>query len=277
MSEKFNLNWQLEHRKLGESTPLLMGLAEVELNITELCNRTCSFCPRHDPKIYPNLNLNMSIATVNRIKDQLIENKFKGSIILSGFGESVLNKDIYKIVSILSDFSVEVITNGDTILNGKTSITQLFDSGLTTLTLNNYDNNHQLEKIAASNKQIRLRNNYDDGGNHYEEYGFNNRGGVLWKDNTSVNRPCYVSEYRIVFDWNGEVLLCTHNWNKDIKFGNINKRALVDIWYDSEFLKYRKALYSGDRTISESCKNCNIKGNLIGGEYADIWINSFKA
>ena len=28
----------------------------VELNVNELCNRTCVFCPRVDPKIYPNLN-----------------------------------------------------------------------------------------------------------------------------------------------------------------------------------------------------------------------------
>ena len=33
----------------------------VELNVNELCNRTCVFCPRVDPKIYPNLNLHMDL------------------------------------------------------------------------------------------------------------------------------------------------------------------------------------------------------------------------
>ena len=30
----------------------------VDINITELCNRKCVFCPRVDENLYPNLNLN---------------------------------------------------------------------------------------------------------------------------------------------------------------------------------------------------------------------------
>ena len=31
-------------------------LRQIDVNITDLCNKTCSFCPRHNPEIYPNSN-----------------------------------------------------------------------------------------------------------------------------------------------------------------------------------------------------------------------------
>ena len=34
----------------------------VELNTTELCNRKCPFCPRVDPKTYPNQNIHMDVS-----------------------------------------------------------------------------------------------------------------------------------------------------------------------------------------------------------------------
>ena len=277
-NQKFNLQNHIGRRveKLEKSKSSLLGLSEVELSLTELCNRTCSFCPRHDPKIYPNLNLNMSMRTVRTIKEHLEKYNFDGSVIFSGFGEPVLHKNIYEIISIFSEYNLEVITNGDAILSGKISIESLFENGLSKLILNNYDNDNRLVNMAKGDNRIYLRNNYDDGGDHYEEYGFNNRGGKLWKNAEISNNPCYVSAYRLVFDWNGDVLLCDHDWNKKVNFSNINKNDLYDIWYGEEFLKYRKSLYLGDRTISESCKNCNIMGNRIGEKYANLWIDSFE-
>ena len=58
----------LEHRreqekkhwdKVKTSEPL-DSILTVEINTTELCNRTCVFCPRHDPKVFPNRNLHLT-------------------------------------------------------------------------------------------------------------------------------------------------------------------------------------------------------------------------
>ena len=43
----------------------------IDINPTELCNRTCEFCPRFDPKIYPNQNLHMDIDIANKIREEL--------------------------------------------------------------------------------------------------------------------------------------------------------------------------------------------------------------
>ena len=49
------------------------GLKIVEFNPTELCNRTCHFCPRHDPEVYPNLNLHLDPNTVQNVVDDLVK------------------------------------------------------------------------------------------------------------------------------------------------------------------------------------------------------------
>ena len=39
----------------------------IELNINEICNRVCPFCPRVDPEIYPNQNIHMSVDLAEKI------------------------------------------------------------------------------------------------------------------------------------------------------------------------------------------------------------------
>ena len=62
----------------------------VELNVNELCNRTCVFCPRVDPKIYPNLNLHMDLELAELISVQLESVGFNGNVNVSGTGEATL-------------------------------------------------------------------------------------------------------------------------------------------------------------------------------------------
>ena len=82
----------------------------VEINLTELCNRTCSFCPRSSG--YLNQNLNMSVNTAEIIKEQSLN--FVNNIHLVGRGEPLLNPDFLEIVKIFSkNFSVKIVTNGD--------------------------------------------------------------------------------------------------------------------------------------------------------------------
>ena len=70
----------------------------IELNINELCNRKCPFCPRVNPKIYPNQNIHMDIEIVRIIAKQLKKLNFTGIVNISGTGEPVLTKYIVDIV-----------------------------------------------------------------------------------------------------------------------------------------------------------------------------------
>ena len=76
----------LEHRRKQEmmhmgrndaSNPM-SSLLTVEISTTELCNRTCVFCPRHDSRVYPNRNLNMSLEMATAIAENLSKDNYKG-------------------------------------------------------------------------------------------------------------------------------------------------------------------------------------------------------
>ena len=78
----------------------LDSILTVEINTTELCNRTCVFCPRHDPKVFPNRNLHLTIKGAETIGLELGKAGFSGKISLSGFGENLLNPNFREIVHI---------------------------------------------------------------------------------------------------------------------------------------------------------------------------------
>ena len=78
----------------------------IEINITELCNRECSFCPRAHG--YPNLNLNMSVETAVRIQNQAMG--FVDTIHIVGRGEPLLHPNFLNIVSIFAkDFKIRIM------------------------------------------------------------------------------------------------------------------------------------------------------------------------
>ena len=76
---------------LYEGLPLF---SFVELNINEICNRQCVFCPRVNPDVYPNQNIHMDIKVAENIANQLAELNFNGIVNISGTGEPLLTKYI---------------------------------------------------------------------------------------------------------------------------------------------------------------------------------------
>ena len=81
----------LEHRREQEKKHFnqirgnnpLDSILTVEINTTELCNRTCVFCPRHDPKVFPNRNLHLTIKGAETIAEELSDNHVHTKVILT--------------------------------------------------------------------------------------------------------------------------------------------------------------------------------------------------
>ena len=66
----------------------------VELSLIDVCNRSCSFCPKSDPKVAPDTYQIMSRKLIDKIHDDLKAINYKGAIALAGYGEPLLHKDI---------------------------------------------------------------------------------------------------------------------------------------------------------------------------------------
>lgn len=264
------------YKSLDKTNSKLLGLSVIEINPTELCNRTCSFCPRSDPKIYPNRNLNMTVKTAKILKDQLKSANYQGDIHITGYGEPLLNPNILEIISIFSkEFHVELITNGDRILKRSITHEELKLAGLNLLIVDCYDgldhikNMHELLKNCHI--PYRIRDHYDDGTERLIElYNFNNRGGIFFPK--KVYRPCWLPFYKSFVDWNGDIGLCCNDWaRKQSPLGNIYDRSFDEIWMDNTFVNIRKKLEQGLRKDLPACVDCDTNGTMQGFESVAIW------
>ena len=270
-------------KKLNRDSDPLDSILTVEVNTTELCNRTCVFCPRHDPKVYPNQNLHLTIKGAELIAEELSNNGFQGKISFSGFGENLLNPWFKEIVHTfrfnLPQATIECNTNGDKLTAEYTQ--GLFRAGLDLLYVNLYDGIEQMEHFDTMMAEARIREDMYKFRMHwgdFEKHGLilNNRSGVVdWvgvEDDTVENlkgKPCHYPFYKMFVDWNGDVLFCSNDWGREHVVGNLLTMSLHDVWFSKPMTKIRKRLMKGDRSKSP-CNKCSVDGSLFGKPSFDI-------
>jgi len=247
----------------------------VELNINELCNRTCPFCPRSGS--YPNQNIHMDPGLAASIAFQLDSLGFGGVVNISGTGEPMLTKHIIDIVGEFGSrgIRVEIVTNGDQLKIP--SIQSLFEAGLCQFVVSMYDGPHQIEKFTnlfseagIDKDQYTLRDRWYD---EDEDFGliYTNRAGAQHELKKSAKRACHYPSYALYIDWNGDVLLCCQDmYNRIVNFGNVSEKSIFDIWIDPRLMEFRKTLIQGNRCKSP-CNNCNANGLVFGKNHAAKW------
>lgn len=274
---------------MHEGFPLFRFL---ELNINEICNRKCPFCPRSDPKSYPNQNIHMNIEIARNIARQLESLNFTGIVNISGTGEPLLTKYIADIVKEFGDrgIHVEIVTNGDVLANkrkGSALIEKLYSSGLKQFVVSMYDGPEQIKffnSLFAScdidRSLYSLRDRWYD---ESEDYGllYTNRAGNIGFEHLSEiakakliksgESACFYTHYAMMVDWNGDALLCCQDmYNRTIKFGNVMTKPLINIWMDGKLMEFRNKLKNGERSLSP-CSNCNANGQIFGASHAKKW------
>tara|TARA_R110000787_G_scaffold89306_2_gene189137 strand:- start:1511 stop:2422 length:912 start_codon:yes stop_codon:yes gene_type:complete len=256
----------------------------VEVSESGTCNRKCSFCPRSDPN-YPDIKEFIAPALLHKLSAELGELGFGGIFLFSGFVEPLLDKNIYQHIRTVSsnipNARVEMVTNGD-VLN-EARLLKLFENGLTTLLISVYDSAEDAErfeqmciKADLSEHQFVIRHRYLP---PEEDFGItlSNRAGAMSNAEFVIDdaveplrEPCFYPSYTFFMDYNGDVLLCPHDWKKAKVVGNLTDQSFSEIWLGKGFMGARKSLKCGDRTKAP-CQRCDVKGTLIGKEHADAW------
>ena len=258
--------------------------SEVEISESGTCNRKCSFCPRSDPSykdvkefINPKLHLKLCVELENY--------KFKGTIRYSGFVEPLLDKNIFNLLKDAKNINplvnLEMVTNGD-VLN-ISRLKKLFNNGLDRLFVSVYDGIDDVKKFikirhdcGLNEKQVVIR---DRSLSSKQDFGLtiSNRAGMLKNAEhkilplkKSLNHPCYYPSYTFFMDYNGDVLMCAHDWGKKRILGNLNKSSFFDIWMSQLSHESRKKLNSGDRKFNP-CNVCDVHGTLIGEKHSKAW------
>lgn len=262
----------------------------IEFNITGSCNRSCSFCPVSNPNLYTKTKDGLEIELFEKIVKDLKKINYEGKILFSAFSEPLLHKGVEELIYIakkhLPKCRLEMVSNGDLLTSKK--LTKLVEAGLSTINVSMYDGPHQIEyfntirkEAEVSEESIVLRRRYFENGN----YGItiSNRVGLVdsnefrdENENPIVELPlkqtCFYPFYMIVVDYNGDVLLCPHDWNKTLKFGNLKNENIFDIWKGKSLNNIRNKLSKSDRNFG-ACKNCDVLGTVIGKESFMAWNN----
>ncbi len=259
--------------------------SEIEISESGICNRKCSFCPRSDPD-YNHVNKFISKKLHSKLCKELKDLNYRGVIRYSGFVEPLLDKNIYNLVAEVKKKHLplsrcEIVTNGD-VLN-KARLKKLFKSGLDTILISVYDGEKDAIKFENMCKEAKLRNDQFVIRRRYlppeKDFGItmSNRAGMMKNAehkidplSKSLRLPCFYPSYTFFLDYNGDVLMCPHDWGKKLILGNLNKETFYDIWTSKKAVRIRKKLIDSDRNFSP-CNVCDVKGDLIGQKHADHW------
>jgi radical SAM protein with 4Fe4S-binding SPASM domain len=258
--------------------------SEVEISESGTCNRTCSFCPRSDPNfkdVKDFIKSDLHTKLINELKEQ----DYKGVVRYSGFVEPLLDKNIYNLIlqtkSNLPNARVEMVTNGDVLNINR--LNMLFKSGLDTILISVYDGPEDAKMFEDMCIEARLnvdqyviRHRYF---NEEKDFGLtiSNRAGMMKNAEYKImplkkelKAKCFYPGYTFFMDYNGDVLMCPHDWGKKIILGNLNHKTFKEIWTSKKAINLRKKLNEGNRKFAP-CNVCDVNGELIGKKHAEVW------
>ncbi len=250
---------------------------EIEISESGTCNRTCSFCPRSAPDFEDKKEF-ISDFLHNKLCLELKELNYTGTIRYSGFVEPLLDKNIYNLIRMvrtnLPNSNIELVTNGDP-LNLK-RLNKLFENGLNKILISAYDGKEDADKLENLCKTANLKKDqYIVRHRYYSEdqdFGItlSNRAGLMEQAEYKIQglkepmkNPCYIPSYTFFLDYQGDVLMCPHDWGKKVILGNLNNERFLDIWFSKKSMRIRKMLNNSNRNFIP-CNICDVEGTFMG-------------
>ena len=255
----------------------------IELSLIDVCNRSCSFCPKSDDSVAPDTFNKMGRVLIDKLTSDLIKMNYSGTIALCGYGEPLLHKDILYITEKLSSASsVEIITNGDPLTSKL--LKKIYNAKAHRVLVSMYDGPEQIKKFkkiiessGVPEEFVILRDRW-----YKEEKDFGvkltNRAGTVKIGNQvdiKINAKCFYPSYQMLIDWNGDIFLCPQDWQRKVAMGNLMQEEVFDVWTGKSFTQYRKKLLQGDRSTSP-CNSCNANGCMLGAAHATSWRKKYK-
>ena len=271
-----------------ESEGALPFFSLIEFNLSGLCNRTCVFCPRSDPKVYPNRNEHIPVELYEKVMRELAQVDYDGVFLYSAFSEPLLYKKIEVIIEMSKEYlpkvRLEAVTDGDFVEPAK--LRSLFGAGLDALFISMYDGPEQEEKfsemrgeVGLTDNQVILRRRWLPPEEHYG-ITLNNRSGMievpeagLFRIKEPLKRRCFYPFYQVLVDYDGAVLLCPHDWAKKLVVGNVRDKTVHEIWNSAVIRRVRTSLAKADRNFAP-CNQCDVDGTLMGSSHFNRWLSS---
>tara|TARA_B100000029_G_scaffold470738_1_gene509803 strand:- start:11112 stop:12017 length:906 start_codon:yes stop_codon:yes gene_type:complete len=256
----------------------------IELSLIDVCNRTCSFCPKSDPAVAPDTYNKMEIVLIKKLIKDLKKINFQGAFSFCGYGEPLLHPNIIEISNALGEFwAIEVVTNGDPL--NIDNIIKLYNSKITKVVVSMYDGPEQLSQFKKLMKDANIPDNFLvlrdrwHKGEEFSDYITNRAGTVTSGKQVEAaklsSKKCFYPAYHAQIDWNGDCYLCPHDWQRRNTLGNIMQKEFFELWNSKIWNNYRKALFDGKRQKSP-CLQCNCDGTVHGSKHYNAWLAAWN-
>lgn len=274
-----------------------MRFKKIYVEITNICNLSCSFCSK-DNHIPKELTLQEFDTILNKIRH------YTNSIYLHVKGEPLLHTKLKEILEITKKYNIKVnITTNGTLLKQKVNILQKFDNirqiNISLHSENNYpnyfDNIFETSDLLSKNINIVYRiwtlNNHnanilstkgvDKIIKHYnldkntQKKLVNDKNikvkdniyldkdiEFIWpnsvNDNSNDNGTCLGTRSHIAILVNGDVVPCCLDSKGILKLGNIFEDDMLDI-LNSKLFKEINNGFKNNKLVCNLCKNCNFR------------------
>jgi len=264
------LSKRMRH-KINSDQEVLMDIKTLNVDITHICNLTCSFCPQSlESYVNPNEVMKLDVADkiVNRIREY---HKLTGNVLnvsFSGTGESTTHPKFREIIERflpLQDDGVarlHLICNGARLYKYRDLIPKFYR-----IRYNDYkdDSNPAKEKLIKILKQQKntLIKEIDNTKQWYEIPGFSDRVGFMSDANKPrVTEPnkCHKLFNKLIIGPTGNYVICCDDWSHT-SLANIYDKSFKDYLLSESLRKYRRQLLKGVREL-EPCKSCTYVSNF---------------
>jgi|TARA_B100001971_G_scaffold160939_1_gene150970 radical SAM protein with 4Fe4S-binding SPASM domain len=241
-----------------------------------------------DPDVYTNKREGIELTHYEKILMDLRDISFDGTILWSMFSEPLLHKGINDLAiitkKILPAVRLQIVSNGDMIRKHNHKLMELLSNGVDQVQFSLYDDAAQYQEFIAirdrlgfTEEQMMLRRRYFENGNF--NLTISNRAGLVdsnefrsldeqkvERETLPLKKRCFYPFYQIAIDYNGDVLLCPHDWSKDLILGNAVSEHIWDIWTGEKVNNVRSSLAVSNRDL-DPCTKCDVDGELIGEEH----------
>ena len=273
----------------------------VQVELTLGCNLGCAFCGINGIGYQKGKSgfKYMTPETAYKVAKSIADSGWNSRIEFARRGEPTLNPDMVNIVGIfrrmLPKASIMMTANGGGLLQGlgpRKKIPALFDAGLNTLALDDYEPLKLVTKIVGKLDSTLLRENNitrynypeDPRGNPHKRRKPNDRHLVIIQDikvattgtHATINnhggyagparhydKPCAKPFREFSVNWDGTVNHCCIAWAGEMVCGNVAEERADKIWNNDRFFAVRQKLIRGQRDFG-TCKGCDHPSYRVG-------------